>query len=74
MEQSFQFLKKMRGVLLFLWLLNVGLASARFNEFEEHPLSKIAIHKAIFAIRDSASIRARPSVLGKKVTTLFVLI
>ncbi|KAF3436885.1 hypothetical protein FNV43_RR19638 [Rhamnella rubrinervis] len=57
----------MRGVLLFLWLLvNMGLASARLNGYQEHPLSKIAFHKATFGIRDSASIRARPSVIGKK--------
>lgn len=71
MEQSFQFLKKMStGFLLFLWVVNIGVASARINGYEEHPLSKIAIHKATFAIRDSASIGVRPSALGKKVKLL----
>nr|GMD86860.1 uncharacterized membrane protein At3g27390 [Ipomoea batatas] len=32
----------------------------------EQPLSKIAIHKAVLALRDSASIQAKPDLLGLK--------
>lgn len=35
-------------------------------EITEQPLSKIAIHSAVFALRDDASIKAYPTVLGSK--------
>ncbi|KAF3436886.1 hypothetical protein FNV43_RR19639 [Rhamnella rubrinervis] len=56
----------MSGVLLFLWLANIGFACAQINGYKDQPLSQIAIHKATFALRDSASIRARPSIIGTK--------
>ncbi|KAH7528219.1 hypothetical protein FEM48_Zijuj05G0049300 [Ziziphus jujuba var. spinosa] len=60
-------LKKMRGALVLLWLANIGVALAHINGYEDQPLSKIAIHKTTLALRDSASLRARPTTLGTKV-------
>lgn len=45
---------------------NVGFSRAHVNGFGEQPLSKIAIHKAIAAFHDSASITAHPVLLGLK--------
>lgn len=38
----------------------------------EQPLSKIAIHKATYALADSSSIKAYPSFLGLKVLILLL--
>ena len=38
----------------------------------EQPLAKIAIHKAVFALHKSASIRAKPFLLGLKVQILLL--
>lgn len=54
-------------VLLCCVVANVGFSWAHVNGFGEQPLSKIAIHKAIAAFHDSASIRAHPVLLGLKV-------
>lgn len=73
-ESRLQLLKiKMSGVLVvLLWLANIGIAWGHINGYEDQPLSKIAIHKATLALRDSATLRARPSTIGKKVyITLF---
>ncbi|KAH7528221.1 hypothetical protein FEM48_Zijuj05G0049500 [Ziziphus jujuba var. spinosa] len=56
----------MTRVLLYLWLVNLGLAWAHINGFGDHPLSQIAIHRATLALHDSAFIKAYPSVLGLK--------
>lgn len=40
------------------------------DEVDDQPLSKIAIEKAVFALRDSASVSVHPLVLGLKVTML----
>lgn len=53
-------------VLLCCVAANVGFSWAHVNGFGEQPLSKIAIHKAIAAFHDSASIRAHPVLLGLK--------
>lgn len=58
-------------VLLCCVAANVGFSWAHINGFGEQPLSKIAIHKAIAAFHDSASIRAHPVLLGLKVTRQF---
>ncbi|KAL3499104.1 hypothetical protein ACH5RR_041836 [Cinchona calisaya] len=55
-------LKMILGSLLLLFLSS-NFASAHIGI---QPLSKIAIHKTIFALRDSASIKASPVVLGLK--------
>lgn len=60
---------KIHWVLLYLSLslAYTRLAWAHINGYGDHPLSKIAIHKATVALRDSASIKAHPFVLGLKV-------
>lgn len=58
-------------VLLCCVAANVGFSWAHANGFGEQPLSKIAIHKAIIAFHDSASIRAHPVLLGLKVMLQF---
>lgn len=64
-----QLLKK-RMVKVFVFVLlsvKFGSVSCHQNVFgDEQPLSKIAIHKAIFALTDSASLNAYPSLLGSQ--------
>lgn len=59
------------GMLLLLMLLgsllNSNLASAHIGI---QPLSKIAIHKTILSLSDSAAIKASPLVLGLKVISV----
>ncbi|KAL5815024.1 hypothetical protein ACOSQ3_025823 [Xanthoceras sorbifolium] len=52
------------SVLLCFAATIISSAWADFNEIGEQPLSKIAIHKTVLALRDSASIRACPFLLG----------
>ncbi|KAL0329422.1 UNVERIFIED_CONTAM: putative inactive purple acid phosphatase 27 [Sesamum radiatum] len=56
----------LRVVVLILSLLISfnGAAVLAHSAVGEQPLSKIAIHKAVLALRDSASIKASPLVLG----------
>lgn len=69
----------MKHVFLILGLLVIFHGAAAFGHFNsvvgssagaigEQPLSKIAIHKTKLALRDSASIKATPLVLGIKVS------
>lgn len=62
-------------IAVFSLSIFVVLASANFVkgniEITEQPLSKIAIHSAVFALRDDASIKAYPTVLGSKVKIYF---
>ncbi|KAF8399953.1 hypothetical protein HHK36_015825 [Tetracentron sinense] len=63
--ESFSSLK----ILLILLLLDLSsfvASAAHRNGIGQQPLSKIAIHKATFALRDSVSIKASPLVLGLK--------
>jgi hypothetical protein len=65
MEDSSQWLKM---IVLLLCLQILGLASAHGSVGDAmHPLSKINIHKATLALRDSVSIKASPLILGLKV-------
>ncbi|PIA51145.1 hypothetical protein AQUCO_01100172v1 [Aquilegia coerulea] len=59
------FYEKILVFLVFL-LLNSSSAFHQHNVGGVQPLSKIAIHKTIFALHDSASIKASPLVLGSK--------
>ena len=61
------------------WLeLAILLVLVTLQEVRSHgdqPFSKIAIHKTMFALRDSAYVKASPTVLGVKVSssiTMFV--
>ncbi|KAK3043259.1 hypothetical protein RJ639_002502 [Escallonia herrerae] len=67
----------MRSFLIGLFLLgafawNLKSVSAHRivngggGAIEEQPLSKIAIHEAVLALRESASVKAYPSILGLK--------
>lgn len=63
--------KKMILLMIMVFLLfvsNFTIYASAHTSVDEQPLSKIAVHKAIFALRDSAAIRAYPPVLGLKVT------
>lgn len=66
----------MKELLVCFFILLVGGSSALHSHIPvgenghiigEQPLSKIAIHKAVLALRDSASIKAKPDLLGLKV-------
>ncbi|KAH9772385.1 putative inactive purple acid phosphatase 1 [Citrus sinensis] len=48
------------GILLVLGAFRLTISH------EDQPLSKIAIHKAVFALDDNAYIKASPSILGMK--------
>lgn len=50
------------GILLVLGAFRLTISH------EDQPLSKIAIHKAVFALDDNAYIKASPSILGMKVS------
>ena len=65
-------MKRMCRVLVYLLVLaHFGWVRAHSSGgFGEQPLSKIAIHKATFAFRDSASIKAYPFLLGLKVQNI----
>lgn len=58
----------MREQKLKLAVLLVIATFQRMKSDENQPLSKIAIHKAVFAIHDLAYIRASPTILGLGVT------
>ncbi|ESR51164.1 hypothetical protein CICLE_v10033538mg [Citrus x clementina] len=51
---------------IFLGILLVLGAFRSTISHEDQPLSKIAIHKAVFALDDNAYIKASPSILGMK--------
>lgn len=51
--------------LVFLLVLLATLQEARSHG--DQPLSKIDIHKAVFALDDLAYVKASPSILGIKV-------
>ncbi|XP_054820167.1 probable inactive purple acid phosphatase 27 [Prosopis cineraria] len=57
---------KFNMILLLSCLANLSIAFAHFNGFGEQPLSKIAIHKTVVSLHNSASLRAFPSILGIK--------
>lgn len=50
--------------LLLVLVLSIGRSDCSIGE---QPLSKIAIHKAILSLTDSASIKAKPLRLGHNV-------
>lgn len=54
-------------ILLWVWLLHC-VAVHGSHGVGEQPLSKIAIHRALYALHDNASIKAQPALLGTKVT------
>ena len=56
-----------RVVSSLLCFITSPSASAADVHGGEQPLAKIAIHKTVLALRDSASIFASPSLLGKNV-------
>ncbi|KAJ0963493.1 hypothetical protein J5N97_028615 [Dioscorea zingiberensis] len=57
------------GIMVFYMLILLGIISNLFSfgaSSGEQPLSRIAIHKATFAIHGSAYVKASPNVLGLK--------
>ncbi|KAE8123904.1 hypothetical protein FH972_018823 [Carpinus fangiana] len=62
--ESFFFVS-LKVALILLLLLHCVAAHGR-NGVGEQPLSKIAIHRALFALHDNASIKAEPAILGTK--------
>ncbi|KDP30918.1 hypothetical protein JCGZ_11294 [Jatropha curcas] len=65
MESNFQFPKLLKIVLL-LCFANFSSVFGHINGFAEQPLSQIVIQKTVLALRDSASIKASPFLLGLK--------
>ena len=62
------------GLLVALWAVLVhALACADVLHAGEQPLSRIAIRRATAAVVDSASVKARPAVLGLKVFSLMLV-
>ncbi|KAL9423596.1 hypothetical protein AB3S75_035643 [Citrus x aurantiifolia] len=57
-------MRELRSIFLGIFLV---LGAFRLTiSHEDQPLSKIAIHKAVFALDDNAYIKASPSILGMK--------
>ena len=54
------------GMLFFCLLILATLQQVVSDEHQ--PLSKVAIHKTIFALDENAYIKATPNVLGLKVS------
>lgn len=70
MERSFSVSVFLSVLLLFSVTASIiTLGLAHVNGYGDQPLSQIAIHKAVIALRASASIEAYPIVLGLKATT-----
>ncbi|PIN07230.1 Purple acid phosphatase [Handroanthus impetiginosus] len=65
MEKS-QFLLSLLMFVLSLLVSFKGVSVLAHSVIGDQPLSKIAIHRATLALRDSASIKASPLVLGLK--------
>ncbi|KAI9175226.1 hypothetical protein LWI28_029256 [Acer negundo] len=65
MEESFK-MSVFLSVLLFFAAAIISSTWADFDVIGEQPLSRIAIHKTVLALHNSASIRAYPFVLGLK--------
>lgn len=59
---------KVNRILLILCFANLSVVLAHRHVIGEQPLSKIAIHKATFALDIRAVLKANPSLLGPKVT------
>ena len=55
--------------LILLFLVYCVAAHARHGVGEQ-PLSKIAIHRALYALHENASIKVEPVLLGTKVTLM----
>ncbi|KAJ0105154.1 hypothetical protein Patl1_18270 [Pistacia atlantica] len=69
MEERFRLVSMFLLVFLCLVSCNISFSWAHVDGFGEQPLSKIAIHKAVLALHDSAIVKAYPSVLGLKANT-----
>ncbi|XP_059442927.1 probable inactive purple acid phosphatase 27 isoform X1 [Corylus avellana] len=59
------FFVSLKVALILLLVLHCVAAHGRHGVGEQ-PLSKIAIHRALFALHDNASIKAEPALLGTK--------
>ncbi|KAL9420599.1 hypothetical protein AB3S75_038214 [Citrus x aurantiifolia] len=57
-------MRELRSIFLGIFLVLGAFRLAISHE--DQPLSKIAIHKAVFALDDNAYIKASPSILGMK--------
>ena len=57
-------------VLLILLFLVYCVAAHGRHGVGEQPLSKIAIHRALYALHENASIKVEPVLLGTKVTLM----
>lgn len=60
-------------LMLSCLLFVTECSTALHPEVGVQPLSKIAMHKAVVAVHEAASIGVTPSVLGLKVRTMLVL-
>ena len=56
--------------LILLFLVHCVAAHGRHGVGEQ-PLSKIAIHRALYVLHENASIKVEPVLLGTKVTLMF---
>ena len=67
--ESFSFLFRNSIAVIIVAVLLVQFAAAHNSKPHagEQPLSKIAIHRAVLALHENASIKATPVVLGTKV-------
>lgn len=72
--------ERLKLVSLFLLVFlcsvscNISLTWAHVSGIGEQPLSKIAIHKTVVALHDSATVKAYPGVLGLKVFIFIYLV
>lgn len=55
------------NLVIILVVFFTSTSAAQTSIIGEQPLSRIAIHKAVYALSDSSSIKAYPYLLGLKV-------
>lgn len=60
----------MKVFIILLSILAVLVALQGVTSHEDHPLARIAVHKAISALDAGAYIKATPSVLGSNVSVI----
>ncbi|KAB1216247.1 putative inactive purple acid phosphatase 24 [Morella rubra] len=66
MEESLARSLKLFPIVVLLCFASLSVTFARISGSSMQPLSKIAIHKATLALRESVSIKAIPHILGLK--------
>ena len=69
-RKTMETLLSLKVPLILLLMVHCVAAHGRHGVGGEQPLSKIAIHRALYALHENASIKVEPVLLGTKVTLM----